>query len=989
MQLRYFAILLLVGYLSAHQSAAISQESTILPDSNSLAVVPEQVKGVMQCRLDLSGTWQFTTTPGNEFWNDTSSACWKSIHVPGEPMMQGFVIRHDVENAYRKVIQIPRGFRNKRIILRFNGVYSQARVWIDGHFVREHQGGFTSWDCDITSLVVAGHPATLTVGVTDRLDEISFASGYAKHPIGGILRGVELLALPNDHVQTLSTTVHFDSMYQNAILSIQSSLNRPGKASLEFSLIDPSGREVARRTPVIRFSETQSTASLDIPVSSPLRWDAEHPRLYTLTSRLIQNGVTTEVMTLKIGFREVKVSGNKLYVNGMPVKLRGACRHDIHPLRGRSTTPEQDKLDVQLAKEANFNFIRTSHYPPSREFLEYCDEYGLYVEEETAICFVGTHRHEPYQSKGASQNDPAFTPRYLSQLKEMIDRDRNHPSVIIWSIGNENEYGSNFQAEYRLVKSIDTSRPMMFSYPGYVPKDSSCFDIVSIHYVSYDGHANQLGVEIKDFGLPAIPVLHDEWAHVPCYNTPTLTTDLNVRNFWGESLKRMWDACFDSDGGLGGAIWGYIDETFMLPDTVVGYGPWGIIDTWRRKKPEFWLTKKAYSPVRVRQTHYPSYDPRKDLIVPLYNRFDQSNLKELQIRVASGPLTLSIPAPDIPPHSKGVLTLPRKVLKGKDVRLTFLRNRLVVDEELLTVGIAEKPAVLPLKQIRVVESDTSVSAAGVGFDVTFSKRTGLIENGLVNGERIILSGPYLHLTTSGGPINWIADSLLDLTGTQWQLDKISYQQNHHDLSVRVHGRSGTIDVQFDIVVDGNGEIGTSYEISNLPEKVREVGIRYVVDKGLTSLSWKRVALWSVYPDDHIGRPVGTTSKTAPAVQQEKYRTSPMHAWALDTKDFFFYGKEGRQAENTLPVPVDFRTTKENIVYYMLTDSGNRCGVRVIADAGIAARAAVNGDGTTTMIMMNDWNYSNLRWGNYERVRQLPPHYKGEVHMQLTHGRATQ
>jgi hypothetical protein len=311
----------------------------------------------------------------------------------------------------------------------------------------------------------------------------------------------------------------------------------------------------------------------------------------------------------------------------------------------------------------------------------------------------------------------------------MIDRDRNHPCVIIWSIGNENEYGNNFQAEYRFVKSVDRSRPVIFSYPGYVPKDSTCYDIVSMHYVAYDGHTKQIGIDMQDFGLPTIPVLHDEWAHVPCYNTPTLKTDLNVRNFWGESIKKMWDACFESEG-LGGAIWGYIDECFMLPDTVVGYGQWGIIDIWRRKKPEFWLTKKAYSPVRVQRTHFASYDPKNDLIVPVYNRFDHANLRELRIQVTSHGSTQFIPAPDIPPHTKGSIKLPQSMLRDGQINLKFLQlGDMVVDEELLTFGGTEITPVLPTKPIHVTESGSSLNATGDRFTLSFNKKTGLIENG--------------------------------------------------------------------------------------------------------------------------------------------------------------------------------------------------------------------------------------------------------------------
>jgi beta-galactosidase len=215
---------------------------------------------------------------------------------------------------------------------------------------------------------------------------------------------------------------------------------------------------------------------------------------------------------------------------------------------------------------------------------------------------------------------------------------------------------------------------------------------------------------------------------------------------------------------------------------------------------------------------------------------------------------------------------------------------------------------------------------------------------------------------------------------------MTLQRNQTDVRMLVDGRSGQMAVHFEIMVNGNGKIRTSYEIQNLPEKFREVGIRYIVDRELTSLSWKRDALYSLYPDDHIGRPVGTASKASPSGHREAYRVKPMHPWSLDTRDYFFYGKEGRLS--ALAVPVDFKTTKENILSYSLTDSGTLRGITVKSDAAVAARALANEDGTTTIVIMNDWNYANLRWGNYERAKRLPLHHKGEVTLQLTHGRAT-
>lgn len=187
----------------------------------------------------------------------------------------------------------------------------------------------------------------------------------------------------------------------------------------------------------------------------------------------------------------------------------------------------------------------------------------------------------------------------------------------------------------------DTTRPVIFSYPGSA-KGHAVYDILSMHYQDTDGNLNQWGMSTTNFQGHGIPALFDEWAHPACYTYATLQEDPNIREFWGMSLDKMWSGLFDATGGLGGAIWGYIDETFMLPEPkkgtafwkefahtakpegyqgkCVGYGEWGIVDVWRREKPEFWSTKKAYSPVRLMQTEIKNPLAGECLFLTLYNR---------------------------------------------------------------------------------------------------------------------------------------------------------------------------------------------------------------------------------------------------------------------------------------------------------------------------------------------------------------------------------
>jgi hypothetical protein len=740
-------------------------------------------------------------------------------------------------------------------------------------------------------------------------------------------------------------------------------------------LIDPDGNPVAITPSSLAFSAKAGSASASINVRSPLLWDAEHPRLYTLEASLVTNGRTREVVRRRIGFREVQVAGRQLLVNGRPVKLRGACRHDIHPTQGRSTTPEQDRQDALLAKEANFNFIRTSHYPPSQDFLDYCDEIGIYVEEETAVCFVGTFRGGIYRETGSTQSDERYAERYLSQLAEMIDRDRNHPSVIIWSIGNENTYGTNFQKEYAYVRAIDRSRPVMFSFPHTVPSGVTCYDIMSNHYPSFDRCLNLPESE----RAIALPVLGDEWMHVACYCTQDLRTDPNIRNFWGESIKRAWENNFDSEFSIGGAIWGMVDEVFLLPDSADGYGQWGILDVWRRKKPEFWHTRKAYSPVRLLKTTLEGEPAARILSLPLHNRFDHTNMRELRILCSSGSNSETIPAPDITPHSRGFLQLPGKFDRGLPIQVRFSdASGRVVDEELLTYASKGVSRNSVPELLQIATTADSIVAGNARFSVTFDGKSGLIRSGTYEGTRIIEGGPFIHLLVPGREMSWDVDSLEGAVSGSWHCDSMGYRSTDTNLVLSLRGMAGTIKTRLTIEVRGSGEILTSYALENPSQECQEAGIAFLLNSSLDRLSWSRQALWSLYPDDHPGRPQGEAEKISAGAASEQYRQKPDRPWSQDTKDFYLFKAGNGIPPWELPVPHDFRGMKESLESYTLWSQREGRGLRVESDGRLAARTSVRNDGNLDLFVNTHWTYLNLSWGNYIRPAKIEQDHRGSV-----------
>ncbi len=953
-----------------------------------------EVTGVSNPEISLNGTWKFTMTPPEKFWgNEIDFQNWSDIQVPGECQMQGFAIKHDVPYAYKHQFEVPSDFEGKQIQLNFYGVYSYARVWVNGNFVREHFGGFTKWSCDITELVKAGEEAILTVEIVDRIDDISFASGYAKHQIGGILRDIELVALPQQNLKQLYFETDLDENYKNAELKVfyELSKNTPSKIKLE--LLDSENNIVK----TVENNTESKNGQITIQVENPKKWDAEHPNLYTLVTTLFEDGKAILKTSEKIGFREVTINGNKLLVNGKSVKLRGACRHDIHPTLGRLTTPEYDLKDVLLAKECNMNFIRTSHYPPSEKFLEYCDEYGIYVEDETAICFVGSHRTEAYRASGASQNDPAFTKRYLSQLEEMVQNHRNHPSVIIWSIGNENVFGDNFVEEFKWMKKTDLTRPVIYSYPGQVPDSTKIYEIISMHYPSWQGDLNQDGIETKGFESAEMPMLFDEWAHVACYNNYELKEDPNVRNFWGQSLDSMWTYVFEADGGLGGAIWCMLDETFMLPEDLegfnewwgildkniipatymgptVGYGEWGIIDSWRRKKPEFWGTKKAYSPTKIYTKQVDDFQPGEVLKVPVHNRFDHTNFLELKITWKYGEQTGQLANVNLEPHQKGELKFPSNNWESdKKLNIQFYQNdTFLVDEYNLQIG--ERNVELPyceIGKLKVEETENQITLSGKTFTVDINKKTGLLENLKVNNELLVKSGPFLNLKMPGERIQYSTIKMVDYA-ENWNCNSFRFEEKNGIASILVKGKyDDIIDFIFTIKIDENGFFNINYNVENVPDRrnIQEAGLKFLVGDSFQKLAWNRNSYFTAFPENSLGSPVGEVEINQKP--EMKYREKPKYSWEMDSKGFYYFGLAAK-----LPYTNIVRALKENIYSYSLKTTKNS-KIEIVSKGNQAARFDKIGS-ENTLIINEMWDYNSLLWGNYSKQIKSEEFIEGEV-----------
>jgi len=952
----------------------------------------DSVAGVSKARLSLDGTWQFLLQPPTNFWSATETISgWQPILVPGEPQMQGFDVRHDQEFAYQRKLELPADYAGKRVFVRFEGVYGEARVWVKGHFLRNHLGSFTPWECEVTEWVKPGEPAVLTVGVTDRTDDISAGTAYAKHWIGGILRSVTLLARSPTYVRNLRVETRLTNHFQTATLRLTADVAFAGssEATLQFALRDPAGRQVALKNPTRVVRADKPVEAFEFSLAKPQLWDAEHPRLYALTTRCLVGGKEVSVETQAVGIREVTWGEGKLRVNGAITKLRGVCRHDMHPMLGRVSTPEYEAQDVDLLQEANVNFVRTSHYPPTENFLRLCDERGIYVECETAVCFNGSWVAELYKPKLTSiGNDAAYTPWYLGQMREMLEEFRNHPSIVIWSAGNESMFGMNFDKSLDLARELDGGRPVIFSYSKTAKARGvpDRFDLTSIHYPSPDGMKRRgwlLNENMKDWRTDSRrPSIGDEWAHVPCYARETLKIDPGIQDFWGESLNRMWASAYNSEDGIGGAIWGYMDETFQLPTRVVGYGPWGIVDTWRRKKPEFWNTQKAYSPVRVMEKELSGLTAGSRPALTIQNRYNHTDLAELTVRWNYAGKHGTFTPTALPPRATEMLLLPALPWEnGTTLQLEFVEpGGRVADSYAIAIGLpVEKDLVQAAKTpARLQQTTNEVVVTGDGFSVTFDKTTGQISEVKQRGATVLVGGPRLNLSAAEDAREMKRAFLAETLNEPFTLASFSATMQGGSVVVNSNGRIGDRDVGFTTTISGNGRMAVEFKVTQ-PKILfgQEFGVAFVLAPGFTDITWRSDAgLWTTYPADHIGRTEGKTPLFAPELAtgyREKPRTP---VWALDSQDYILFGTNRVDGALTR----DAKSVRQFIRSYTVSGPQRQLTVRGTGIEGARLRQLAAGE--IALVVNTDWDYPNLDWGNYERGLMLPKEIRSQVTIDL-------
>lgn len=595
-----------------------------------------------QEQINLSGTWQFAFAANQKeadrlerfYTPDFAKSKFKSTPVPSnwallgyeEPVYRGFKDNQAGEGFYVREFTIPQDWKDKRILLHFGGVWSSAEVWLNGNELGRHDCGYTSFAFDVTNKLKVDEPNKLAVRVRQITREYKF-DVCDDWTWGGIYRDVTLEAMPAKRwIDDVVVQTTFDHLFQDANLDIRVMISDKHKNTLPgnypslgelyklcFTLTDKEGKEVAQRQMTVpAHVSTDREICLSLPVEAPHQWTAETPYLYSLKVELLEKEVVTHTRMERVGFRQISTDGGVFRINGQAVKLRGVNRHDEHPDVGRATTRKQWLEDLTLMKAANINYLRLSHYTPAEGFIELCDSMGMYVGNEVTLGGAGDLMY-----------DPSFSGAVLQRSYETIVRDINKPSIIYWSIGNEDPLTSLHMVSVKLVKALDPTRPVLLPWrpEEWLPKE---VDILAPHYWNpqeYDRLAGHSGR----------PVISTEYTHA--YGNDA---------FGG--LEARWKALTKHPAGAGAAVWMWADQGVKTPVRKkekdlsedeylrINTAGWdGIVDSYRNFTRDYWETKAVYAPV------YPAVDrisfvPGQDSVrIPIQNDFDFTNLSSVKM----------------------------------------------------------------------------------------------------------------------------------------------------------------------------------------------------------------------------------------------------------------------------------------------------------------------------------------------------------------------
>lgn len=536
----------------------------------------------------LNGVWKINHVkkpadrPKDFFKPRYDDSNWATIPVPSNVELEGFgtPIYTNIEypfekdqfraprdynpvSSYRTEFTVPNDWRGRDVHVIFDGVDSGFYLWINGEKVGYNQGSRTPAEFNITKYLRRG-TNVMAVQVF-RWTDGSYLEDQDFWRLSGIFRNVYLWSTSEQHIRDFFVQSSLDDKYSDGVFQLQGEIKAEQSSpqvTVSYTLRDADGKQVLSGDARVNSSSDQTTfqiAKQTIPKVK--KWSAEHPNLYDLILTLKNSkGDVVEVIPQKVGFRSVEIKGNLFLVNGKPVRIKGTNRHEHYPSTGHHVTEADMLYDIKLMKRHNLNAVRTSHYPNVPEWYKLCDEYGLYLIDETNIESheFGTNEHNKLA------HNPDFKQAYINRIDRMIHRDRNHPSIIMWSLGNEAGDGPNIKAEYEYAHKVGTTRP--------------------IHYEGAEDYDGTLHSDVKSQMYPSVDAAFRAMKRYP--NRPYMMCEYThaMGNSNGD-VAAYWNVIDTLDQFMGGFVWDWRDQGIWASvpeayravagkDSFLAYGGW-------------------------------------------------------------------------------------------------------------------------------------------------------------------------------------------------------------------------------------------------------------------------------------------------------------------------------------------------------------------------------------------------------------------------------
>ncbi|MEL7530261.1 MAG: glycoside hydrolase family 2 TIM barrel-domain containing protein [Bacteroidota bacterium] len=603
----------------------------------------------------LDGQWKFRwypqldKVPDGFYQSTANTGGWKEISVPGNWQVQGygqaiytnirypipvnppFVPEENEVGLYKRNFNVPQEWADMEVILHFGGISSAAYVWVNGQKVGYSQGSRLPAEFDITPFVKTGtnHLAVQVI----RWSDGTYLEDQDHWRLSGIHREVYLKAVPKVHLSDFAVRTRLDENYQNATLEIRPEILNFANADLNgfkvsAALFDARGNAISLRGmnmdaknivgEVFGQRFHKPFALMKAAVRSPRLWTAEEPYLYTLVMKMTQGGELVEAQSTKVGFRSSELKNGELLINGQSVKLIGVNRHDHNQFGGKVVSREDMEQDVRLMKQFNFNAVRCSHYPNDPYFLDLCDQYGLYVMDETNL--------ETHGVGGYFSQLPEWNHAFMDRVMRMVERDKNHASVISWSLGNESGVGPNHASMTGWLHYVDSTRWVHYEgTSGFESDPAVVSDVISRMYPT----AEQLQILVDTSTNKNTPVVMCEYAH-------------SMGNSTG-NLMEYWETIRGNKQLIGGYIWDWMDQG-LVKKSNTGISFWayggdygdepndgnfccnGILAPDQTPKPALWECKHVFQPVETTPADLNKGE------VSILNRYSFSDLSNLEMR---------------------------------------------------------------------------------------------------------------------------------------------------------------------------------------------------------------------------------------------------------------------------------------------------------------------------------------------------------------------